>query len=48
MKKLTSRALRNHEAIIENAARGIFPSDEPLKDKFDYEIVRKLMDFYER
>jgi len=48
MKKLTNRALKNHEAIIENAARGIFPSDKPLKDKFDYEIVRKLMDFYER
>jgi hypothetical protein len=47
MTKLTSRAIKNHELIIENAARGKFPSTEKVATKFNYEIARDLLAFYE-
>jgi hypothetical protein len=47
MTKLTSRALKNYEAIIENSARGLFPSTEKLSYKFNYDVLRDLLIYYE-
>jgi hypothetical protein len=47
MTKLTSRALKNYEAIIENSARGLFPSTEKLSHKFNYDLLRDLLIYYE-
>jgi hypothetical protein len=47
MTKLTSRALKNHELIIENAARGKFPSTDKVPNKFNYAIAKDLLAFYE-
>ena len=47
MTKLTSRALKNYEAIIENSARGFFPSTEKLSHKFNYDLLRDLLIYYE-
>ena len=45
--KLVSRSIISHEAIIENAARGVFPSEEKLKHKFNYKIAKDLIEYYE-
>jgi hypothetical protein len=47
MTKLTSRALKNYEAIIENSARGFFPSTEKLSHKFNYDVLKDLLIYYE-
>lgn len=47
MTKLTSRALKHYEAIIENSARGQFPSTEKLSHKFNYDVLRDLLIYYE-
>ncbi len=47
MNKLASRALKSHEAIIENAARGQFPNDTPLSYKFNYAVLRDILEYYE-
>ena len=42
MAKITVRALRKFETIAENAARGKFPSQEPVeKSYFDYPLLAK-------
>ena len=42
MTKITYRALNKFEAIAENAARGKFPSDEPVETSpFDYPRIAK-------
>jgi hypothetical protein len=42
MTKITHRALNKFETIAENAARGRFPSDEPVeKAPFDYPLIAK-------
>lgn len=44
MGKITSRAVRRFENIIENAARGVFPSDKPVEaSTFNYgEIAKRI------
>jgi len=42
MTKIVSRALNKYEAIAENAARGRFPSEDPVeKMVFDYPALAK-------
>jgi hypothetical protein len=47
MQKLASRTLIEHEAIVENAARAIFPSTRKFGNNFNYKIARDLVKFYE-
>ena len=44
MSKITSRYLTKYEAIAENAARGLFPTDRPvLSVGYDYELIAKRL-----
>lgn len=44
MTKITYRALQKFEATAENAARGKFPSEDPVeKATFDYDKIRRLI-----
>jgi hypothetical protein len=44
MSKITSRYLTKYEAIAENAARGLFPTDRPvLSVGYDYQLIAKRL-----
>jgi hypothetical protein len=44
MSKITSRFLSKYEAIAENAARGLFPTDRPvLSAGYDYPVIAKRL-----
>jgi hypothetical protein len=44
MSKITSRYLSKYEAIAENAARGLFPTDRPvLSAGYDYPLIAKRL-----
>ena len=44
MSKITSRYLTKYEAIAENAARGLFPTDRPvLSVGYDYPLIAKRL-----
>lgn len=44
MSKITSRYLAKYEAIAENAARGLFPTDRPvLSVGYDYPLIAKRL-----
>jgi hypothetical protein len=44
MSKITSRYLAKYEAIAENAARGLFPTDRPvLSAGYDYPLIAKRL-----
>ena len=44
MSKITSRYLTKYEAIAENAARGLFPTDRPvLSAGYDYPLIAKRL-----
>ena len=44
MSKITSRYLTKYEAIAENAARGLFPTDRPvLSIGYDYPLIAKRL-----
>jgi hypothetical protein len=44
MSKITSRFLTKYEAIAENAARGLFPTDRPvLSAGYDYPLIAKRL-----
>lgn len=44
MSKITSRFLSKYEAIAENAARGLFPTDRPvLSAGYDYPLIAKRL-----
>lgn len=44
MSKITSRFLTKYEAIAENAARGLFPTDRPvLSVGYDYPLIAKRL-----
>lgn len=44
MSKITSRYLTKYEAIAENAARGLFPTDRPVMSAgFDYPLIAKRL-----
>ena len=38
MTKIISRALKKFESIAENAARGVFPSEQPLADESTWKL----------
>lgn len=44
MSKITSRYLSKYEAIAENAARGLFPTDRPVQSSgYDYRLISKRL-----
>lgn len=44
MSKITSRYLSKYEAIAENAARGLFPTDRPVQSSgYDYRLIAKRL-----
>jgi hypothetical protein len=44
MGKITSRYLSKYEAIAENAARGLFPTDRPVQSSgYDYRLIAKRL-----
>ena len=44
MSKITSRYLTKYEAIAENAARGLFPTDRPVQSNgYDYHMIAKRL-----
>jgi hypothetical protein len=44
MSKITSRYLSKYESVAENAARGLFPTDQPvISSGYDYRLIAKRL-----